>query len=121
MSDKLRAALEEILKGSKPTGRWLNLVTLDAIKDGEDEDVVPEGYYNTGSPPKEDDVFLGEEPPIPEGIRKQRWDEAFMNDSTPLVVGGKWLLPAEWEEYDKEEQDTWLETVVGICERALAE
>lgn len=109
--EKLRTALNEILEGSRPNGRWIDQIDYDAI-DGGEEGVVPVGFYdvNLATRPVEDEV--DEYPAYPDGV-DERDQEEF------LLVGGKWLRPAVWEPYSRSENEDWLDSVVGICERAL--
>jgi len=103
-------ALREISCGSARTGRWLDSNAYSSAIEEPDgvvpsKDQPPEGYYDYDDPPEEDD--LDEYPPPPPGV------------DDPLFVGGRWLKPAQWEDYTLEEQCEWLASVVRIAERAI--
>lgn len=112
-TERLRAALKTILEGSEINGRWIDQIDHDAIEGGE-EGKVPEGYYDDGETEgNEDDDPEGDLPPMPDDVGAEDHDRLLLKD-------GEWLRPALWEEYDKEDQDNWLGSVVGICEAELA-
>jgi hypothetical protein len=102
-------ALREIKTGSAITGRWIDQHTLEAIDDANDEDTVPDGYYDTQDPPKPD-PFGAPEPAVPADLH---------DHENLLLVNGAWLTAASWEAYDEEEQDQWISSVAGIAGRAL--
>lgn len=111
----MRQALEEIMRGATATGRWVSQLHYDAIETGtgdSEKGDVPPGYYDTEEPPEEDDLEAEQYPDFPEDVTGDARDEL-------LCVDGKWLRPAMWEAYSKEEQDEWLESVADIARRAL--
>jgi hypothetical protein len=104
------AALREIERGSRYTGRWIDQIDYSAPDGGSERDQVPDGYYDL-----DDTHTTASEASNPTDL-----------DPTPddavhpcLWIGGEWLRPAEWEPYTPEEQIDWLDTITGMAQRAL--
>jgi len=115
MDEAIVARLQEIIRGSRATGRWID--DLDGSVPGGPELLSPEtpppGYYDNQDDPPEQDKADDDAPLMPDDVAPD--DAMYLR-----LVDGVWLRPASWYPYTLEEQRAWNETVIRLAEEAIA-